>query len=169
MNIYTGYIQKSHSSLNFVTNSKKEGAHATSFSLSQSRSQGSFSRGQRLSSASRQRCSLSRQLRGHLIPEKTHGEKKTQPSDIDQFKASTCVILFLGTVRSLSNRKKMVSTLCCGYRFKKLFGSSHSSSFDEGYPRRDEYAISCKFKFMWRTIQYILRIRGDKFMLCSID
>lgn len=63
----------------------------------------------------------------------------------------------------------MVSTLCCGYRFKKLLGSSHSSSLDEGYPRRDECAISCKFEFMWITIQYIIRIRGDKFMLCSID
>ena len=61
----------------------------------------------------------------------------------------------------------MVSTLCCG--FKKLLGSSHSSNLDEGYPSRDEYAISSKFEFMWITIQYILRIWGDKFMLCSID
>lgn len=37
----------------------------------------------------------------------------------------------------------MFSTFCCGYRFKKLLGSSHSSSLDEGYPSRDEYAISC--------------------------
>ncbi|XP_015777230.1 PREDICTED: uncharacterized protein LOC107355211 isoform X2 [Acropora digitifera] len=32
----------------------------------------------------------------------------------------------------------MVSKLCCG--FKKLLESSHSSNFDEGYPRREEYA-----------------------------
>ena len=71
-------------------------------------------------------------------------------SVIDQLKVSTCAILFLGTVYSLSNRKRMVSTLCCG--FKKLFGSSHRSNLDEGYPSRDEYAFSCKFEFMWITI-----------------
>ena len=57
---------------------------------------------------------------------------------------------------NLSNRKRMVSTLCCG--FKKLLGSSHSFNLDEGYPRREEYAISSKFEFMWITIEYILRI-----------
>ena len=144
------------------------------FSNRTMRSRRNFSRMlRRLTAVSRQRCTVclvkKTPKQASAIPEKTLGEKKTQPSDIDQFKASTCVILFLGTVHSLSNRKKMVSTLCCGFRFKKLFGSSHSSSLDEDYPRRDEYAISCKFKFMWRTIQYILRIRGDKFMLCSID
>ena len=82
--------------------------------------------------------------------QKEYTRRKSYPSVIDQLKVSTCAILFLGTVHSLSNRKRMVSTLCCG--FKKLFESSHRSNLDEGYPSRDEYAFSCKFEFMWITI-----------------
>ena len=104
-------------------------------------------------------------------------EKHSLPSSSTSSGCQSVSNFILGHSNSLSNRKRMVSTLCCG--FKKLLGSSHSSNLDEGYPSRDENAISCKFEFMCITIHYILRIRGDKFMiwldtldflfLCNLD
>ena len=52
----------------------------------------------------------------------------------------------------------MASKLCCG--FQTLLGSTHCSNLDEGYTRREEYAISSMFEFMWITIHSILRIWG---------